>query len=62
MKTPVVRDTLNNIQMILKTPEGNFNVQYGKENFAIVSLLEIAAANLSMPRWLMNSTDFTSEL
>jgi len=37
MNVPVVKDTMNNFQMVLALVNGRYNVQYGKEAFVITS-------------------------
>jgi hypothetical protein len=37
MEVPVVKDTLNNFQMVLALGNGRYNVQYGKEAFVITT-------------------------
>jgi hypothetical protein len=54
MRTPVVKDTLNNFQMVRPTVNGKFNVLFGKEKFNITSTLQKRDGKIT--RALMSNT------
>jgi hypothetical protein len=54
MRTPVVKDTLNNFQMVRPSGNGKFNVLFGKEAFYIISALQKRDGKIS--RAVMSNT------